>query len=166
MVMHIPDCLTHSEKVRPCSSDKPRKLRLTTWIMLRQKRYLNIWVMKGQMSPPYSQVLLTTPINLSIHKYLTPRSSVLLKKLTGQLVQKSPCILWNPKFHYFVQNSLPHVPNLRQKNPVYTLPFYFFNIHFNIIPPFTPVFQVVSFKPGTSRHFFSSHACNKPQPCH
>jgi len=64
---------------------------------------------------------------------------VLLEKLTGQLVQKSPRILKNPKIHYFVQNSLPQVPKLSHKIPVYTLPFYFFNIHFNIILPFTPM---------------------------
>ena len=64
---------------------------------------------------------------------------VLLEKLTGQLVQKRPRILQNPKVRYFVQNSLPPVPKLTQKIPVYTLPFYFFNINFNIILPFTPM---------------------------
>jgi len=90
----------------------------------------------------------------------------LLEKLTGQLVQKSPRILRNSKVHYFVQYSLPQVPKLSRKIPVYTLSFYFFNIHFDITLPFTPVFQVVSFKPRTSRHFFSSHSCNKSQSSH
>ena len=85
---------------------------------------------------------------------------VLLEKLTGQLVQKSPRILQNPKVHYFVQNSLPQVPKLSQKIPIYTLPFYFFNIHFNIIPPFTPMSSRWSLPnqelPGTS--FLPMHA--------
>ena len=78
----------------------------------------------------------------------------LLEKLTGQLVQKSPHILRTTKVHYFVQNSLPQVPKLSQKIPVYTLPFYFFNIHFNIIPLITPMSSRWSLSnqelPGTS----------------
>ena len=85
---------------------------------------------------------------------------VLVEKLTGQLVQKRPRILQNPKVHYFVQNSLPQVPKLSQKIPVYTVPFYFFNIHFNIILPFTPMSSRWSLSnqdlPGTS--FLPMHA--------
>jgi len=84
----------------------------------------------------------------------------LLEKLTGQLDRKSPPILRNPKAHYFVQNRIPQVPKLSQKIPVYTLSFYFFNIYFNIIPPFTPMSSRWSLPnqelPGTS--FLPMHA--------
>jgi hypothetical protein len=113
------------------------------------------------MSLSYSHLLLTTPINLSISKYLTPWSILLLEKLTGvQLVHKHPCLLWTLNVHYFIQNSLSLGPNLSQKNSAYTLPSYFFKINFNIILPFTPRSSRWSLSnqelPGTS--FLPMHA--------
>jgi hypothetical protein len=50
------------------------------------------------------------------------------------LTHEIPHILWNQKTHCHIHNSLPLVPNPRQKNLVHTLPFYFFKIQFNILP--------------------------------
>jgi len=44
--------------------------------------------------------------------------------------QEIPCILWHLKVHYHVHKSLPHVPILRQMNPVHTLPSYILKILF------------------------------------
>jgi hypothetical protein len=49
-------------------------------------------------------------------------------------------ILWHvkyPKLHYRVHNSPPLDPIVSQMNSVRTLIQYFFNIHFNIILPYT-----------------------------
>jgi hypothetical protein len=46
---------------------------------------------------------------------------------------ETACILWNPKFHYHVQNSLPCVCTMRKMNPVHALLSYLFKIHFSIL---------------------------------
>jgi hypothetical protein len=51
---------------------------------------------------------------------------------------KIPSFLCNPKVQYCVQRSLSLVPILSQKNPVNTLPSYFFKISFNINLPSMP----------------------------
>jgi hypothetical protein len=47
--------------------------------------------------------------------------------------QKLSKILWNPKFHYRVQNSYQLVPILSHMNQINTNPFYLSKIHFNIV---------------------------------
>jgi hypothetical protein len=49
-----------------------------------------------------------------------------------------PQILWNPKVHYRVHNSLPLAPFLSQINPVHALTSHLFKANFNIIIPSTP----------------------------
>jgi hypothetical protein len=48
--------------------------------------------------------------------------------------QEIPWILWKPKAHYCVNNSLPLHPILRQMYPFYIGQSYFFKIPLNIIP--------------------------------
>ena len=41
--------------------------------------------------------------------------------------------LWHAKFHNLVHNSTSYVPILCHTNPIHAMPYYFFQIHFNII---------------------------------
>ena len=60
-----------------------------------------------------------------------------LEASTSSASQEMSCILWNPKVHYRVHNSPPHVPILSQINPVHPLATDFLMINFNVVVPYT-----------------------------
>jgi hypothetical protein len=73
--------------------------------------------------------------NQQRHVKPTPVTRALLEKLISpQLVQKTRCILRNPKARYRVRNSPPLVIMLSQIQLVQALPTYYFNTRFNTIP--------------------------------
>jgi len=78
-------------------------------------------------------------------------------------------LLWNPKVHYRVHNSLPPIPILRQMNLVHSCPHYFSNIISSIVIPSTPKSSEWSLPFGYSDQNFVciyhlSHPCYIPSP--
>jgi len=51
--------------------------------------------------------------------------------------KEMPCLLWNSKVRYLIQNSPPLVPILSQIHPIHTFLPYFPKIHSNVILPST-----------------------------
>jgi len=83
-----------------------------------------------------------------LNNYLIPWNIVLTDRLIAQMLKKFPHHLSKPKVYYFVHNVLILFPILSKINPLHTILFYFFKIHFNII---------VSSMPRSSHCLF--HAC-------
>jgi hypothetical protein len=82
--------------------------------------------------------------------------------------QEIPRLLWSPKFHYRVHNSLPLVRTLSQVNPVYIFLPYFPRTHSNITSPSTPRSFELSLPFRFSDQnflciFHRSHACYMPR---
>jgi hypothetical protein len=76
---------------------------------------------------------------------LTSWSTVLPEKLKYPKLLNIPHILWNPKLHHLIHNSLPPVPILGQIDPVHAPPSNLSKIHFNIIGTHISTIEVFVF---------------------
>ena len=97
---------------------------------------------------------------ISFFSILSPAQYWMRSKAVPQLVRKLSRILRNPNVHGRVHNSqsLPSIPS--HHYTVYSLPSYFFNIHFNIIIPLRLGFNAVSPSgppPKSCTHLFSPY---------
>ena len=101
---------------------------------------------------------------------ITQLSRVLLGQLKGSQLVKIFRVFWNQRVYYCVYKCPPIVPILSQINPVHA-PFYFLNIHLNIILQSTPVPSMWSlplrFPHQISVYIYHySHTCYMPYPSH
>jgi len=82
---------------------------------------------------------------LQVRQHMTPKNCVSSMQYNpswdanrSSASPEIPQIVWNLKAHYCIHTSPPLVPMLSQMNLVHTIPSYFCNNGFNIIPQFTP----------------------------
>ena len=80
------------------------------------------------------KVMNTVIVTLITLTYLlTPRSRVLLEKLTGSAASQGTPRIFQNQVHHHTHNCPPLVRNLSQLHPVPTTPSHFLKIHLNII---------------------------------
>ena len=101
--------------------------------------------------------------------YYSRKSNPTWEASRSPVSQEIPRNSWKPKVHYRIHNSPPPIPILSQINPHHALPFYFCNIHFNIILPSTLRFSTWSlsfrFPTKTLYAFLFFHILHVPK-CH
>jgi len=134
--------------------------------------YVNYAVMHGSTNIKFTDLKISTSMTKPQTSWLSNMNcsqNILtywrchaLLKYAGSFVNH---YLWNCKCHYPVLNIPPIAPILSQMNPAYALPFYFFQILFNIILLCRPRAHELS-PPKPTIISLLSLTCCMPRPSH